>query len=206
MKKSVDYFSVLARQSDFVRLAAERLAETLRNYQFLGLPETLAAIQADRQRSAALCRELTGAAVRDFLPPLERGDLLGLSAGLDGALGAVEQALRQLAAFQTAKIPAAAAGLGEKIAAQAVLLGELTGMLPRLKKNGDGILSLTERISAMTREIGEAVGDALRVLFSRQADPRELLIWSTVYFQLERCGGAGDQLARAAELALMRNL
>jgi hypothetical protein len=114
MKKTFDYFSTLARQA---QLAAEA-ARVLRADVF-AMEQAAACAKA----CATLHRTLATAAAADFLPPLEREDLLAVSRALCGfAAGA---------ASDTQITPAHA-----ELAAQAVEL------LPTMKKNSAKLLAL----------------------------------------------------------------
>lgn len=138
MKKSFDYFACLEQQSALIL----RLCRG-------GEP----APQALAKKCGALHRRLAKAALEDFLPPLDRGDLLRMSQALEGL------------AWE-----AAANAVPEKNEARAQALHRAVRQLPGLKKNAGELLKLAWEIKALAREGGTA---ALPGRFAEVADALE---------------------------------
>ncbi len=205
MKAQTDYFGRLARQGTRALEAARALENVLTNYDFFALPEQLERLRAARKESTELRQALTEAVVEDFLPPLDRADLLAVSAGLEAVTSAAENALRQIFALQMAHAPSAFGALTRKLAERTTLAVEAAALLPKLKKGSDDILRLTQRIGTLARECDDLYAEALRELFSHKADSRELLACDRALQSLLACGTACDGLSDALALAVARN-
>ncbi len=90
MKKNFDYFEHLKQQAAVARSSME----TLCHKDIFVLPQNQARLQELSRKHLRLKRELTDAVLADFLPPLDRSDLLTVSQGIYSLSRAAEAACR----------------------------------------------------------------------------------------------------------------
>jgi hypothetical protein len=138
-KKNNDYAFILNRQAALAEEAALRLERFSAGCDVFALPQAMAEIDALAAQSRALRRRLCKALLGEFLPPMERGDLLAVSAALEA-----------LVFFRSD------AGVGTHERRQMELLKEAVALLPRLKKEGESLLQLAWQAEDLTAGQGSA--------------------------------------------------
>ncbi|MDR1927300.1 MAG: hypothetical protein LBQ33_01505 [Oscillospiraceae bacterium] len=205
-KKQPDYFRRLELQGELLQDCAALLEEALSHYDFLRLPKQLEQMHRLAEQSGGLRRAMVSALIEDFLPPMERGDFMALSAGWDCALRRAERTLRHFLTMRTAQTPQAAVRLAHCFCGQATALRQCAALLPQRKKQGEALLRHTRTVDALEEQSDQIYMEALQELFAQQPDPRALLVWRTLFAQMkERCDEAGA-LALTLESAVMKNL
>ncbi|MDR3313330.1 MAG: hypothetical protein LBS96_02605 [Oscillospiraceae bacterium] len=130
-QRPTDYFAQLTRQSELASAALQALGRVLGQYDLFALHAALERLQPTLQESAALRHALTGAVLEDFLPPLERGDVMGIATALDSIVRCAARALRRIFALQLTRIPPPAHTTAEPLAEQAECIVQLIALLPQ---------------------------------------------------------------------------
>ncbi|MDR2646744.1 MAG: DUF47 family protein [Oscillospiraceae bacterium] len=205
-KKQTDYYDKLRVQCSAAQNAAKTLEDALRNYDFLKLPTHIETMQGYLKESAQIRKTLTQALIEDFLPPLDRGDLMEITCGLDSLIRHAEHTLQHVFALQVPRILPAAVELAAKYSRQADCLAEVIGMLDKLKKNSAEMLERTIQIDQIEDECDTIYVLALQEVFSQQVNPRELLVWRMILHYLEQCSDEGNALGRSLEATIMKNI
>lgn len=141
MKKNFDYFACLARQAAIVRSCMELLCRG----DIFALEKTQARLRELAQESLGLRRELTDTALEDFLPPLEREDLLAVSQEIYALAHAAETALHSSFA-----VPQAEAA--QRIMQQCEALERCMTLLDSIQKNSAQLLAQARRIEDLALE------------------------------------------------------
>jgi len=140
MKKSFDYFAAIQSQGELVDQALMLLAEA-------------DLFQMERMHELAdecisLRHSVVDAALSDFLPPIDRADLLGIAAGY---CEVVLQAGWALGRVTGREMEAA------RLAEMGGILRECAVLLKGLKKNATALLALTRRAEGLSCMDGKAL-------------------------------------------------
>jgi uncharacterized protein Yka (UPF0111/DUF47 family) len=189
-KQKPDYFACLARQAALAVGAAEELLRVLEHYDFFALPQAVTRGEEAALAGAQLRREVTDAALEDFLPPLERADLVMIAAGFAETVRGVAAVLQLLFACQLAagELPPALAELARVILAQTQALHRFASRLGGLKKNATALLAHAWQAEALQTELEACYAQGLAWLLARVADPKGLAARSLLLCRLRACG------------------
>ncbi|MDR1734488.1 MAG: DUF47 family protein [Oscillospiraceae bacterium] len=205
-KDKYDYFHNLEAQAACLSRAANALADALRNYDFLRHPEVLNLLREELRQSRFIRRAMTEALIADFLPPMERADLMDLTVGLDRLTASAEHALRQVYSLQVPEVPDAVSDLAGHFARQADCVAKLLGLLPHRKKVTEDMLLLTREMGDIEEACDEIVTGSQQTLFSHEPNTRSLLVWTVILEQLVTCTDLGNRFAFTVEAAVMKNI
>ena len=96
MGKQFDYFNAFLEMGRHSLTAVELLKETLETYDPAMLKERMAQIHAVEHSADTLKHQLTNQLIREFLPPIEREDIVELSDVIDDLTDAIEDVVIRL--------------------------------------------------------------------------------------------------------------
>ncbi|MDR2526186.1 MAG: hypothetical protein LBC83_08435 [Oscillospiraceae bacterium] len=204
MKKrgGFDYYGNLRLQGDCAAAAYASYARALGDCDLFALPALVERVQTECDRCADLRGGVTAALVDDFLPPMDRCDLLTLTIALFGVAEAAEGGLTWLFALRSGRLPEAFGTLGATIGQLGASARALSALPARGKKAMPELQTNCARIRTAVRAGRAQCGEALREIYAREANPRISLLTQPV----EQCFATCAALANAMELALVRNL
>lgn len=204
MKTKTDYFELFTRQSAHCVQAAEILKAFLSDFDVLRMLETVEEMHRVEHEADTVRRTLTQALFREFLPPIEREDIIALANELDNVTDAVEDTLRQLYMFNIDTVLPDAVALADVVLESCRALHRTTSEFRNFKK--------PEKLQECFREVNdlEEKGDALyteavRTLYCGTNDPRHLLRWTQIYGNLENCCDACEHASDVMETVLFKN-
>lgn len=203
-RKAYDYFEALFGLSKFSLKAAELLKKTLSEYQQGNQDEKLREMHNIEHSADIAKHDMIEHLVKEFLPPLEREDIISVAQQIDEVTDAVEDVLMCVDMFNVKKIRPEIFKFTETI--EACCKSMLVGVeeLKNFKKS--------KKLHAEVVEVNrlEEEGDALyingvRDLYRNSTDPIELMVWTEIYRKLEKCCDACEDVANEIESIVMKN-
>ena len=202
--RKTDYFTLLARQSAYSVQASQMLKETLASPDLFRLPETVDEMHRIEREADALRDTLTQSLLRDFLPPIEREDILTLSGELDDVTDMVEETLREVYMFHIDTPQPDALPLSDVVRQACEALHEAVQAFRRFKK-ADTLRPLLSHVHVLEEKSDALYTESVRALYGGTNDPRQLLRWTQVYGSLENCCDACAHAANAMETVMFKN-
>ena len=191
-KKKFDYFASLCRMAEFAAEEARLLGRFAKNFAYEKTAELRAATHATERRCDEEKHAFSAALLREFLPPVDREDLLTLARAADDLADDVDGVAAFLYMADIKALRADAADftdlISEACEKAAEMLNELIAEVNEIEKRGD---VLYER--------------AVRALSVESRSTREVIEWRDIYKKFERCFNAAEALADAAETAVLKN-
>lgn len=203
-KHKQDYFRTLERQSAYGVQAAQILRDFLRDFDAFRMPETVRGMHGVEQEADELRREMTGALAREFLPPIEREDLLALSMGLDDVTDAAEDTLRHLYMFNLESATPDAALLADAALSCCSALHRAVCAFRDYKKI-DKLRPLLLQVHEWESKSDALYTESVRRLYCGTNDPRRLLRWTQIYGNLESCCDVCERAADLMETVMFKN-
>lgn len=203
-KHKQDYFRTLERQSAYGVQAAQILRDFLRDFDAFRMPETVRGMHGVEQEADELRREMTGALAREFLPPIEREDLLALSMGLDDVTDAAEDTLRHLYMFNLESATPDAALLADAALSCCSALHRAVCAFRDYKKI-DKLRPLLLQVHEWESKSDTLYTESVRRLYCGTNDPRQLLRWTQIYGNLESCCDVCERAADLMETVMFKN-
>lgn len=203
--KAFDYFSSLEQCAGYLRESCGLLLLCCSKYDFFQLGAQATQARGLAEQAAEGHARLARAVMADFLPPLHREDLLGLSQVLAGLTGLAAGCIGKIEASRAAQLPEGAGAMAKLAAAQAEVLAGAAGSLRSLKKTCGAQLEAAEALRALGRE-GQAAALSALGAAGRLADPQKLVLCERVIGSL---GGLCEEMSRAGavlETAAVKNI
>ena len=150
---------------------------------------------------------------KEFIPPIEREDIITLSQHLDDLTDKIEDVLLRIYMNHVTKIEPAAVEMTDVIircceavkelhsrALRKELLEEFSDF-KRSKKLKEQII----RINDLEEESDRLFMSSMRELHTQSADPLHIIAWREIYGYLEYCADACEHAADVVESVVMKN-
>lgn len=203
-KKKFDYFASLCRMAEFAAEEARLLGRFAKNFAYEKTAELRAATHTTERRCDEEKHAFSAALLREFLPPVDREDLLTLARAADDLADDVDGVAAFLYMADIKALRADAADFTDLISEACEKAAEMLNELKNLNKPA--------RLNELIAEVNEIEkrGDvlyerAVRALSVESRSTREVIEWRDIYKKFERCFNAAEALADAAETAVLKN-
>ena len=192
--KKFCYFQAFIQLSQFSLQAAELLHAVLQEFVPAVLKQQATEIQQIEQAADEYRHELLNRLAREFLPPLERADIIRLADEIDDVTDAIENVIINLHIFNVQKIPGEIAAFGQvvKDCCQAVTAAVIEYENYRKTKALQGKNVEVNRLE----EVGDRLyRQCMQKLLQNNKDPFALVIWKEILAGLEACCNACETVA-----------
>ena len=197
-KKKFDYFASLCRMAEFAAEEARLLGRFAKNFAYEKTAELRAATHATERRCDEEKHAFSAALLREFLPPVDRENLLTLARAADDLADDVDGVAAFLYMADIKALRADAADFTDLISEACEKAAEMLNELKNLNKPA--------RLNELIAEVNEIEkrGDvlyerAVRALSVESRSTREVIEWRDIYKKFERCFNAAEALADAAD-------
>ncbi len=195
-QKFFDLFEESARNLERGAQALKDVMEAGGN--FVEGAERIKAIESEGDR---LTHEAIRRLHQTFVTPIDREDIYALVAAMDDVLDLVEAAAARLALYEITAIPPEANTLARLILRSAE---QIVAGLPRLRAMED-VMPFCVELNRLENEADEILREAIAALFSRRADPIEILKWKEIYETLESATDKCEDVANILEGVLLKH-
>lgn len=203
-KQDVYYFNNFVACAEESCHAAHLLKDVLENFNPDDLTGRLDEMHAIETRADGRKHEAMDRLAKEFIPPIEREDIITLSQYLDDLTDKIEDVLLRIYMNHVTRIEPAAVEMTDVIirCCEAVkeLLEEFADF-KRSKKLKEQII----RINELEEESDRLFMSSMRELHTQSTDPLHIIAWREIYSYLEHCADACEHAADVVESVVMKN-
>lgn len=203
-KKSFSYFEEFVVLVDYSCKCAEILNEVLNNYDCNNMEKQLEKLHEIEHSADLRKHQVTTQLIKEFLPPIEREDIISLTHEIDDITDTIEDVLIKIHMFNIQTIKPEVLEFAALIMKCANALKVAFEEFPNYKKSKilrDKIIE----VNNLEEEGDRLYYKTVRDLHVNSKDPLELLIWTKIYAYLERCCDACEEVADILETIVMKN-
>lgn len=204
MKNRTDYFAFFEQQSAHCVQASQLLKEFISDFDAFRMFDTVQQMHRVEHEADMVRKTLTEKLSAEFLPPLEREDILALANELDNVTDAVEDTLRHLYMFNIESATQDATTLAVLVADACEALHKAVTEFRSFKKPGK-LQPFLLAVNELEERSDAAYTEAVRSLYCGTNDPRQLLRWTQIYANLESCCDACAHAAEVMETVMFKN-
>ncbi|MDF2588699.1 MAG: hypothetical protein K0S41_2540 [Anaerocolumna sp.] len=203
-KKDYNYFEAFVNLSKFSLNSAEILNKTLHEFDSSKLENKIREMHNIEHSADIAKHDMLNRLIKEFLPPIEREDIISLSQKIDDVTDAVEDVLICFDIYNIKTVRPE--------------IFKFTDLIVNCCKSMDVALvefqnfKKSNRLHQEVIEINrlEEEGDALYVngvrnLYKTSKDPIELMVWTEIFSKLEKCCDACETVANDIENIVMKN-
>ncbi|WOO35225.1 DUF47 family protein [Anaerocolumna sp. AGMB13020] len=203
-KRGYDYFEALHGLSKFSLQAAELLKKTITDFNVENLEEKIREMHNIEHSADIAKHDMIEHLVKEFLPPIEREDIISVAQQIDDVTDSVEDVLMCIDIFnvQTIRpeIPKFTDTIVDCCKSMHVGVEEL-----RHFKKSKKLHSEVVEVNRLEEEGDALYINGVRNLYKNNTDAVELMIWTEIYRKLEKCCDACEDVANEIESIVMKN-
>lgn len=203
-KNGYSYFAFFREMIDCACEAATALNSMFSDYQPANLRQEADAIHRIEHDADLKKHDMMSHLLREFLPPIDREDIVNISHVLDEVVDLIEEVVICLYMNNIQKCRADVMPMVSLISKQCEELKKLMAEFENYKKS-DKLMESIIVINTLEEEGDRLYLEAMRSLTLGCADALELVAWRDIYSSLEDCCDACEKVADAVEEVVMKN-
>ncbi|HPU63477.1 MAG TPA: DUF47 family protein [Mobilitalea sp.] len=203
-KKGFNYFEAFVNLSKYSLSSAEILHKTLADFKASELPNKVKEMHEIEHSADIAKHELMNHLVKEFLPPIEREDIITLAQGIDDVTDCVEDVLLFINMFNIKEIRSGILKFTELIS---TLCKSVHDALIEFQnfKNSKTLHGKIVEINHLEEEGDGLYMEMMRGLYSSSKDAIELMTWTEILHRLEKCCDKCEDVADTIEQIVMKN-
>lgn len=199
-----EYFTLFVKMSEVALKTHKMLTEILSDFDLDKLPEQLDNLHELESEGDRHTHELMKRVAKDFVTPIERDDIIALGRELDDITDNIEDILIKIYMYNIKSITPEAMEMLKVVGQCCVKVNSLLAEFSNFRKS-DSISKDIVEINHL-EELGDDLYiKAFRNLYTKGGDPLEVIAWSEVYKQLEKCCDTCEHAADVVEGVIVKN-
>lgn len=202
-KEKFNYFDEFIKGTSFSVQCIELLHEILKNFDKNSLPDNINKMHNIEHKADEEKHILTNYLLKDFLPPIEREDIVSLSHRIDNLTDNIEEILINIDIFNVDILRPEIHEFVELLSICCNITNKLVSEFKTFKKKPN-----LEEIIIEINHLEEN-GDALYAKYMRELykeqNPIDILIWTQIFNCFEHCFDACEQIADDIENIILKN-
>ena len=158
-----------------------------------------------RQHSAdAKKHEMLDHLAKEFLPPIEREDIVSLSQNIDNMTDKIEDVMLRVYMNNVQDIESNALKMTDVVIECCDAVRDLLVEFKNFKRSKT-LKQLIIRINDLEEESDKLFIESIRGLYTESENPIRIIAWRDIYIYLERCADACEHVADVVESVIMKN-
>ena len=184
--------------------AAEMLKGTLEDFRTEGLQERLDRLHEIEHSEDMKKHDVPDHLAKEFLPPIEREDIVSLSQNIDNITDKVEDVMLRVYMNNVQEIEPGALKMTDVVIRCCQAVREMMTEFKDFKRSKN-LKNLIIHINDLEEESDKLFMQNVRDLYTQSEDPIRIIAWRDIYIYLERCADACEHVADVVESVVMKN-
>lgn len=203
-KKGMNYFDAFQKGVEYGCKAAGLLQLCFDQYDPGQLPQRMEEMHGIEHAADEMKHEMMECLLKEFLPPIEREDIMELSSTIDDVTDSIEDVLLRLYMFNITRLRPDVKEFADVIVRLCDGLRKMTGEMHNFRKS-TVLRGLLIEINHLEEEGDRLYTQAMRQLYTEGGDPVSVMAWTTLYDRLEKCCDRCEDVADVVERVIMKN-
>ena len=203
-KKDHDYFSMLVDGVSYACSAAELLHNDLQHFEPDKLPQHIDEMHKIEHTADLAKHDMLEKLLKEFITPIDREDILELAGAIDDVTDSLEDVLLRMYMYNITALREEALQFSTIIiqcCSEMKTMMEEFSNFRKSKKIKDTIIE----INRLEEEGDKLFTQALHRLYASPNDPTEIMVWTSLYDQLEHCCDLCEDVADVVERVILTN-
>lgn len=203
-KKELNYFDEFAKTAKFAKDAAEELKNYIVNIKNINSNDEMNKVHKIENSADNNLHELVNYLLKDFLPPIDREDILAISYRLDDLIDNIDETVINLNIFNITEVTENMKALIELLVNSTSAVYNLVLELKNLKKIKE-IKEKVIEVGDIEEQADKLYEKSIKELFENEKDVVQIIKWSKIYEIVENCFDACESIADCIEDILVKN-
>lgn len=206
-RKSNDfnYFKAFINLSEYSLKAAQLLSDSLHEFDRKKLNHLIEEMH-DIEHSADLSKHnLINKLAREFLPPIEREDIINLAEKIDDVTDFIEDVLLNINIFNVQYIPEELLKFADIILECCKSMKEALKEFQHFRKSKK-LHNVIIEINNLEERADKLYINEMKKIYRNYTNPVKLMIWRDLIESMEKCCDACEDVANTIEIVVLKNL
>ncbi len=203
-KDEYNYFNEFVKNSKYIVESAEILKETIANYSETKLEENIAKVHKLENEADKTLHEMRSYLIKDFLPPIDREDIVLIGHRLDDIEDYLDEILINFNILNISSVREDALEFTELLIKCANSVKDALENFENFKK-AEVVKEKTIAINVLEERADRMFEKAMKELYKEEKDPLEIIKWTTIYNCMENTTDACEKIADCLEDVVMKN-
>ncbi|MGE5678155.1 MAG: DUF47 domain-containing protein [Pseudomonadota bacterium] len=202
--KGFNYFKAFVDLSNDSLKAAELLSETIHNFDVNNIEEKVKEMHTIEHNADMGRHEIMNRLVKEFLPPIEREDIISLADNVDDVIDSIEDVLVGIDMYNIQTIRPEIVNFTDIIMSCCKSMSAALTEFEHFKRSHTLHAAIVE-VNRLEEVADQLYINGVRNLYKTSKDPIELMIWTEIYLLLEKCSDSCEKVANDIENIVMKN-
>lgn len=203
-KETYNYYDEFIKSSEYIVKSATILKDTIQEYNTGNLEKNIVEVHKLENEADNALHKMRNYLVKDFLPPIDREDIILIGHKLDDIEDHIDEILINLNIYNIEKIRE------EMIEFTEILLEACESVKHALEefknsKKFDIVKQKTIEINQLEEKGDRIFEKAMKKLYSTEKDSLEVIRWTEMFRCLENAVDSCEHLADSIEDVIMKN-
>lgn len=203
-KQDYNYFDAFVKLVDYSCDAAKSLNDTLEKFNVAELSDKIKYMHQIEHSADIEKHEMMKRLIKEFLPPIEREDIMSIAQEIDDVTDAIEDVLIRIYMFNIASVRKEALEFSNIIVRCCNALKSTMVEFAHFRKS-DSIHKAIVEINYLEEEGDRLYTEAVHNLYTNCKDPIEIMAWTETFDRFEKCCDACEEVANEVESVIMKN-
>lgn len=204
-KKSNNYyFDTFEKGVSYACQAAELLSACFEHYDPAALRTRMDEMHTVEHTADGVKHEMMEKLLKEFLPPIEREDIMELANTIDEVTDSIEDVLLRLYMFNISALRDEAREFTAVIVNCCAAMKAMMAELPNFRKSASLRQKVVD-INGLEEQGDRLYTVAMRRLYTEENDPVSVIAWTTMFDRLEKCCDCCEHVADVVERVVMKN-
>lgn len=204
VKKNNDYFEILIELIGYSCEAASLLERTINNFRMSKIDEKIEEMHKIEHNADLKKHDMINRLSKEFITPIERGDIIELANKIDNITDAVEDILVNIYMYNISSMREEALEFSKLIVKICNETNSLIKEFRNFKKPSE-IRKYIININDLEEEGDKIYIKGVKGFCSSILDPIKFITWKETFKYFEKCCDACEHVADAIEGVMMRN-
>ena len=198
------YYETFSKCISYACEAADLLQSCIEDFDAKNLKVKLDEMHRIEHTADGVKHEMMERLMKEFLPPIEREDIVELSHAIDDVVDCVEDVLQGMYMYNITSFRPEVKAFASVISRSCKAMSQMGNELYNFKKSALLKEKIVE-INALEEEADSLYTEAIHRLYIEEKEPVYILSWTTMYNCLEKCCDSCEDVADMVEQIVMKN-
>lgn len=203
-KEELNYFEKFKDNAKYAVDECVILKEFLENYNIENAEEYENKVHVLENEADKSQHVILNYLVKDFLPPIEREDIVLLAHKIDDLVDSIDEMVANLNILNVRNLREDIFDFVELLEESCRSTWEMLDYFQNMKKFTD-IKNKIIEVNKFEEKGDRIFQTAMKELYSNSKDPIEVIVWTTIYNCLENCFDSCESIADCVEEILLKN-
>lgn len=203
-KENNYYFDIFAKGICYANDAAALLQSCLDNFDASNLKTQFEDMHKIEHAADGVKHEMMERLMKEFLPPIEREDIVELCRTIDDVVDSIEDVLLGMYMYNVTTCRPEVKGFTDVITRCCAALKDIAQEMYNFRKSSV-IKAKIVAVNAMEEEGDRLYTEAMHRLYTEEKDAVAILVWTTIFDRLEKCCDGCEHVADMFEQVVMKN-